>query len=575
MAVPKPRPLTRPPPRSLVYRPPTQPSANKVKPLGLVTVKDLPLREQASSESRPRLPTTTPAPRVRSLALVSRASQEKNRKEACLSEWQEILHLMGSASGLQSSLANSKYPQALLKKSLEKFTAGTLERYLAAAKQFLDFLGLSNQTIASIDVAFKCRFPTRMREQPGRRSRGLQDRPRPILKALAWLSRNADVSALQPLLQASLVRAFITQPTADRKEALPLPLAVVVEWEKYICSPHCPQDRRLFLGGLLLALHGGLRFGDLQRIRLNSLSLTSTSLRGVCWQTKTTKRGQPFAVTLHGLSGRALDSLWVLPFLRAVQSAWLATEAAMEMSVIPDFILPVLTNLGGLSRPSSIYAQPMAYSQSLAAMRHFLTIPWQDSTKPVPVTSEESRAFTLRSLKVCLLAAGAQVRATEEARQHQGHHKSPSVQLYSRDDTILALDLQRQICLACAQGWRPARPIARGGQPPTLEPPFHVDRSQPNPAYQVSSFGDGVSRFVCSREADLESHRGRSSPRGLSPAISPRLQPPRFQKTTPKPSLWRSLPFKHTAHQSRKTSLRRLQKLSSPRSAYFATARGE
>ena len=45
---------------------------------------------------------------------------------------------MGSASGLQASLANSKYPQALLKKSLEKFTVGTLERYLAAVKQFLD-----------------------------------------------------------------------------------------------------------------------------------------------------------------------------------------------------------------------------------------------------------------------------------------------------------------------------------------------------------------------------------------------------------------------------------------------------
>ena len=80
------------------------------------------------------------------------------------------------------------------------------------------------------------------------------------------------------------------------------------------------------------------------------------------------------------------------------------------------------------------------------------------------------------------------------------------MQLYSRDDTILALDLQKQICLARAQGWRPARPIARGGQPPTLEPPFHVDRSQPSPAYQVSSFGEGVSRFVYSREADIESY---------------------------------------------------------------------
>ena len=32
-----------------------------------------------------------------------------------------------------------------------------------------------------------------------------------------------------------------------------------------------------------------------------------------------------------------------------------------------------------------------------------------------------------------------------------------------------------------------------------------MDRSQPKPAYQVSSFGEGVSRFVCSGEADLES----------------------------------------------------------------------
>ena len=68
--------------------------------------------------------------------------------------------------------------------------------------------------------------------------------------------------------------------------------------------------------------------------------------------------------------------------LRAVQSAWLASESAMGMSVIPDFILPVLTNLGGLSRPSSTYAQPMSYSQSLAAMRHFLTIPGKIRPSP-------------------------------------------------------------------------------------------------------------------------------------------------------------------------------------------------
>ena len=535
-AVPKPRPLTRPPPRSLIYRPPSSTKPDRVKPLGLFTVKDLPSRQSAPAESKHRTTAKPPAQQARQVGIVSRASQETSRKEACLSVWHELLQILGSASSLYSSLANSKYPEALLKKSLEKFTAGTLERYIAAAKHFLDFLGLSNRTIASIDVAFLADFLHACENSLEEDRDVCKIGPRPILKALSWLGRHAEVSALQPLLQASLIRAFLTQPSSDRKEALPLPMAVVVEWEKYICSPHCPQDLRLFLGGLLLALHGGLRFGDLQRIRFNSLSLTSHSLRGVCWQTKTTKRGQPFAVTLHGISGRALDSLWVLPFLRAVQSAWLATESAMGLSVVPDFVLPVLTNLGGLARPNSTYLQPMAYSQSLAAMRHFLTIPWQDSTKPIPVTPEESRGFTLHSLKVCLLAAGAQVRATEEARQHQGHHKSPSVQLYSRDDTILALDLQKQICLACAQGWRPARPIARGGQPPTLEPPFHVDRSQPQPSYQVSSFGEGVSRFVYSgkhpwtRWSPCNKQRTARGPGMTSDTTSPRtLQRPGSQ----------------------------------------------
>ena len=491
VAVPKPRPLTRPPPRSLAYKPPASHKPEPIKPLGLFTVKDLPSHQPPSAETKPRTVTKTPALQARPGGLISRASQEMTRKEACLSAWQEILQTLGSASSLHSSITNSKYPDALLRKSLDKFTAGTLERYIASTRQFLDFLGLSNRTIASMDVAFLADFLHACENSLEEDREVCKIGPRPILKALSWLSRIAEVPALQPIMQASLIRAFLTQPTTDRKEALPLPMAVVVAWEKYICSPHCGQDLRLFLGGLLLALHGGLRFGDLQRIRLNSLSLTSTSLRGVCWQTKTTKRGQPFAVTLHGISGRALESLWVLPFLKALQSAWIATETALSLSVSPDFILPVLTNLGGLARPNSIYSQPMAYSQSLAAMRHFITLPWQDSTKPIPVTPEESRAFTLHSLKVCLLAAGAQVRATEEARQHQGHHKSPSVQLYSRDDTILALDLQKQICFACAQGWRPARPIARGGQPPTLEPPFHVDRSHPPHAYQISSFGEG------------------------------------------------------------------------------------
>ena len=128
VSVPKPRPLTRPPPRSLAY-PPASHKPEPIKPLGLFTVKDLPSHKPPSAETKPRTFTRTPALQARPEGLISRASQETTRKEACTSAWQEILQTLGSASSLYSSITNSKYPDALLRKSLDKFTAGTLEVY--------------------------------------------------------------------------------------------------------------------------------------------------------------------------------------------------------------------------------------------------------------------------------------------------------------------------------------------------------------------------------------------------------------------------------------------------------------
>ncbi|CAE7541301.1 unnamed protein product, partial [Symbiodinium microadriaticum] len=82
--------------------------------------------------------------------------------------------------------------RALLKKSLEKFTAGTLERYIAAAKHFLDFFGLSNRTIASIDVAFLADFLHACENSLEEDREVCKIGPRPILKALSWLGRHAE-----------------------------------------------------------------------------------------------------------------------------------------------------------------------------------------------------------------------------------------------------------------------------------------------------------------------------------------------------------------------------------------------
>ena len=157
---------------------------------------------------------------------------------------------------------------------------------------------------------------------------------------------------------------------------------------------------------------------------------------------------------------------WIVHWLRALKQAHIATEEELGSEVDPDFLLPCLPPLH--SQEQAIFAEPMSYQQALHAMRWAMTLPWE--ANQTPALPEEAAAFTLHSLKTSLLSAANQLRLPEEDRRHQGHHKKDSVTLYGRDDTIHGLWVQQQIAIALSRNWRPSRPIARGGQRPTVEP---------------------------------------------------------------------------------------------------------
>ena len=123
---------------------------------------------------------------------------------------------------------------------------------------------------------------------------GLVQAPRPMLKALSWLARIGQIESLASLLSNPLARAFASpQQPQERKEALPLPLAILASWERKVCAADCTHNLRITLGSFLLAAHTSMRFGDIQRIKIKEISLTQHALRGSCWATKTTKLGQP------------------------------------------------------------------------------------------------------------------------------------------------------------------------------------------------------------------------------------------------------------------------------------------
>lgn len=286
--------------------------------------------------------------------------------------------------------------------------------------------------------------------------------PPQLLRGLRWLAKTALMQLLLDILDNYLMGSFLKGPgqPKDRKEAIPIPFAILVSWERAIISTETPDWVVLLLGGLLLAVWASLRFADLQRTEISSLSLAQSSLRGICRLTKTTRSGQPFAIYLPGFLAMDTHQCWSVRWLRTLQQSY-----HRSLPFKPDFIIPTLNSY---QEPS--FTAPLSYTAALKALRWAVQTPWTTRI----LSPQAAHNLTLHSLKVTFLSASAQLRLPAHARRLQGHHLGGSVQLYSRDDTVDALWLQEQISLRTRQGWRPMRPMQRGGQQPAPEPSFQL-----------------------------------------------------------------------------------------------------
>lgn len=290
-------------------------------------------------------------------------------------------------------------------------------------------------------------------------SQSIRLKPAVLLKGLRWLAKTALMEDLLSLLNNTLISSFLKGDglPQDRREAVPIPLIVLIRWEETIINPSTPSWLKLLLGGFLLACWSSLRFADLQRTDVGSLNLATNSLRGVCRITKTTRSGQPFAVLLAAFTGESPQTSWIYHWLPTVQ------EACQRLKFFtPDFIIPMMDDY---HNPS--FCSPLTYAAALKSIRWAVQTPWSSLT----LSSAMAQNITLHSLKVTMLAAAAQLRLPHQDRQIQGHHLGGSVQLYSRDDTSASLWVQTQITQAVRQGWRPTRPQHRGAQTPMAEPP--------------------------------------------------------------------------------------------------------
>ena len=408
------------------------------------------------------LPTSHPPEMCRiSRGLFQTSLQHWSLAKTQYEQWlAKLILAIGTPSQIFVEFAGKPTYPTVIKQLLAQVGPSTLDLYsrsVETTENWMRHIGITWEQISLNHLVTIIQFAQEASKQD---VQAIRLQPPQLLRGLRWLARTTLMEQLATILSSFLMASFLKGPQKpkDRKEAIPIPMILLLRWEETILSPLTPQWLTLLLGGFLLAAWGSLRFADLQRTQVSSLNLATDTLRGLCRITKTTRTGQPFAIAIAGFTAFAPTNCWVVTWLRVVQKAFYRSSP-----FLPDFIIPVLDNY---NEPT--FSSPLSYAAALRALRWAAQTPWTVRT----FSSEMAQMLTLHSLKVTFLAAAAQLRLPMQARRQQGHHSTGSAELYSRDDVVEAVWLQQQIAQEIRRGWRPLRPLQRGAQKPTPEPSF-------------------------------------------------------------------------------------------------------
>ena len=432
--------------------------------------------------------------------------------------WTSILTSLGHLSKVFVDIGNHANFRNLASVILDAFAASTLHRYLTCISKFLTWCRESDLALSSISAATILDVL-----QGGSKHSGMKGST--VLKSLQWCRKQADIQTWS-FLDSPLIQGWMkSKVPADRRESLPLPLYVVIQWERRLLQANISLREILIIGGFLLMIWTGLRFADLQRVTIASVVCSISEIRGISWRTKTCSKGQPWGARSSGFLSVG-SVTWMSKFI----CAWDAVLAAQPEGDM-DFVIPHFQD-GSVAQPY----QPMSYPAALYWFRIFLTIPWKSNSLTASI---DAGSYSIHGMKATLLSWSSQLChqgiITEEMRRLQGHHKpiQHSVSLYSRDDVNGQLELQRRLINQVIAGWRPITPQHRGAQMPASEPEVVMERFRKDLGeiqllvlhWNTSGTTMLASHIDSSSDSDSAGSGSTSSSSASSTAVLPRTQP--------------------------------------------------
>lgn len=396
-------------------------------------------------------PRTTPVGHSTAISRV-RATSEST---AILAMIPRFLICFASFSDLLQRLQHSSHGHDHLLRILDGFAPTTVLRYITCLLSLFEICRRLQVNLAHLDDIGLADLLMTGASEAGKFSSM-------TLKAIRWSWHQFQLSCFKDCFSPVVSSFCKTKFVTDRRESLPLPLVVLIQWERRILQSAATEAEVLILGTFLVLAFSGMRFGDIQRVIMHRLQYDGKTLRGLSWKTKTCHSGVPFGILCSGFLSKGSHH-WVHKFLMVLDSA-LAGETPAHI----DFLLPSCRQ-GVLLRP----LEAMPYSEALFFLRRFMTLPWRSN----PLEFSNTVHYTVHGLKSTFLSWASQLRLDPESRRLQGRHKDPlqSTRLYSRDDINGSLFVQQSIVSRVLEGRRPHTPLARGGQLPLQEPPFTLE----------------------------------------------------------------------------------------------------
>lgn len=235
-------------------------------------------------KSRPAPPTGPPKPGA--IDGVVRARQPSDSL-LVRNLWTQVWRIYGQFSPLLRSLEFSVNSEQHVMRILNGFAPSTMFKYLGILIKiwrFLCDLRVDMHHLSAVQLA-DCL---------------LEMESASSIKAMRWAYNKLQISCFAAALDP-IVDSFLKERNPhDRREALPLPLIILCQWERRVLQSATPDFEVVVLGAFLFLAWSGLRFADLQRTKLSSIRYDKTSLRGIAWRTKTGTNGLPFGFLAKG-----------------------------------------------------------------------------------------------------------------------------------------------------------------------------------------------------------------------------------------------------------------------------------